>query len=440
MKKTLCILLAVLMIIGLFSGCAGEPDPLRICVDVDAVNYQRTCDSTVQEFVEALGMLGGPTDVELDIIPAEASARGSAIQRIRTEIMSGQGPDVFIVLCSAGLNGCESLFPIPEKIMENNLFLPLDEYMEDAQFTDWNKQIKAVMEAGRNEYGQQIIPLTYTMPITFYRASDVSEKPGKETTWQDMLSDETGVLATAGTWYHMDENVSALYTGAYLEYILGNLADYENEELLFTEEELYQRTTEVLELKEAYEDGQYADVPTHFQTRMRIGYQNIEPDDWTKDVCRGIYHHEPQTMIPIYSDDGGVTATIMSFAAVNANTKRPEDAFFAVDYLMSTSYQRYSELYAHWLTGMDAIPMQTDLLQEDPDFNEFSVERWYLKQENYEEFVRVREQITHARFNGGLDEGFGMMMFECRKARDQGEDYAPIVAECYNTLKQMIAE
>ena len=83
MKKTLCILLAVLMIVGLFSGCAGEPGPLRICIDLD--QFGNTPMSVVLEdlkwWVEkATGL--EKENIVFEIIPDDDAERDTAIDRI----------------------------------------------------------------------------------------------------------------------------------------------------------------------------------------------------------------------------------------------------------------------------------------------------------------------------------------------------------------------
>ena len=43
--------------------------------------------------------------------------------------------------------------------MKNHLSLPLDNYIENAKYMGWDKFLPVVMDAGRNDEGQQIIPL-----------------------------------------------------------------------------------------------------------------------------------------------------------------------------------------------------------------------------------------------------------------------------------------
>ena len=450
MKRILCVLLSALMCITMFSGCVSEPDPLRVLVDADGADWEvNSCKGIMEEFLKSVEAMGGPGNVELEVLPALGDAREAAIDRIRTEIMSGGGPDVFIVRSDHGENPRELLFPIAEKALYNGFFLPLDEYIENAQFMEWDKHTKAIMDAGRNEHGQQIIPLMYTVPLTFYRESDIpGVKPGVETTWQDMIEDECGVLSAAAAWdRRVFEEFHYIHAAThYIEYILGDFADYENDELLFSEEELIERTVEVLEMGKAYEQKAFTDIP-HYQTTMRIGYDyDVQYGQSTgfwidtranSDPYNGIRYKDAQTMIPIYSDDGGVTATVSAFAAINGNTKYAEDAFFILDLLLSPMYQQNFDLYDEFFVSTEpGIPVHEDLMQKAYPIRKI----FFITDENYKEYSRVREQITRVYFRGDMMEVFDEMYSQCWHADEKGKDIVPIISEYYKRLKQMMAE
>lgn len=61
----------------------------------------------------------------------------------------------------------------------------------------------------------------------------------------------------------------------------------------------------------------------------------------------GLTEQDPLTLVPFYSDDGGNTAVITAFAAVNRNTRRPEDAFKVIDLFMSTGKQTSNTMFAY---------------------------------------------------------------------------------------------
>lgn len=435
MKKRMLLSVFLALAVLLFTGCVGEPEPLRVCVDLAHTGTAESSETVIGRFLDYVADLGavseGPTDIELELIPNMGAEREAALDRLRTEIMSGGGPDVFIISnTSARTTGENALFPIPEKTMTTGIFLSLDEYMESAQFTDWDKQVSAVMAAGQNEYGQQIIPLSYTLPVTCYRRSEVTADVSKDTTWNEMLADESGILQAAGSWFHSGsaENFTK-WEGGYLECVLGELADFESEELLFTEEELLQRTKEILILR----DKEYSELPGHYQICLNVGYNRYDQfDDWT-DVKKD----DALTMIPLYSDDGGITATILSYGAVNANTKRPEDAFFVLDVFLSQAVQRTSDTYG-CLTLDVGLPMDEDLLQGE--VRNLRVKAWGFTAENYTEFCSVREQITNAGFKGSLEQELQDMFRKCRTAYDNGESMEEIVSESYKNMQRMLAE
>ena len=157
-----------------------DPNALRICIDqpssIVGDESDRLLTQLEIDLKSRIQAAGGPENIEFDSIPNEGSARKIAIERIRTEIMAGEGPDVFIV---AGSNW---LFPIPEKAMQEGVFLTLDEYIENAELGDWDNLTQPVLEAGRTEEGQQLVPMMYTLPVTIYSKESMPEMPPAGTT------------------------------------------------------------------------------------------------------------------------------------------------------------------------------------------------------------------------------------------------------------------
>ena len=90
--------------------------------------------------------------------PAEnAEAREGEVTRLRIDMMAGKGPDVLILRNFYDHTGVmpdiKNLFPVPQSAMKQNLFLPLDDYIANAKYMDWDKLLPAAMEAGRDEEG-----------------------------------------------------------------------------------------------------------------------------------------------------------------------------------------------------------------------------------------------------------------------------------------------
>ena len=452
-KRILSLLLALLCLLMVFSGCKSEPEPLWIVIDL-----QQSVSADLNLALEDLkwwieyetGLT--ETDYVFECIPYaspyESTERKTAIDRIRTEIMSGGGPDVFIVQCDSVFDSL--LFQMPEKAMELGLFLPLDEYIENAEYAEWDKFTDSVMAAGRNGEGQQLVPLSYLLPAAMYRKEDVTHTP-TAMTWDEMQECEE--LQDA----YVRLGAGFTSTGVFdfpIEYLLGDLADYSQEELLFTEEELLNYADTICELSAYYSENNLAEKPYCAKSCLGVRF------NWTGDIgteseptvfsanfgmLNGLSEHEPLTLVPLCSDDGGCTAVITSFAAVNRNTRHPEEAFKVLDLLLETGRQADSSLYHDFIypkydyTGM---PMHEELMSSQGVMKGTTAHNfWFsLTDEDFASVCSVRDQITDVQFAGSLNWELENMMVSCYRAYLNGEDYTDIVHDAYTAMKQMIAE
>lgn len=427
-----------------FFGDTKIRDSLRICVDLQdfAISDPTTLDSAIEEFLHLLKQNTGLNNVVVEYIPSpyafydDASEesdgiliRKTMIDRIRVELLSGGGPDVFVVTQMHDFQdqGIDSLFPFPQEVMESGMFLPLDKYMANAQFAEWDKFPETIMNAGRNEEGQQIVPLIYTLPVILCPQAEFVCTPNRKLSWNDMLTDPelSPYAVELANCYNVDIDANTneeikIYQN-YLEFVLGNLVDHENEELLFTEDELLQRVNEILTL-----GNQETNDDEHIAEEMFIGWEiNSE------------YYPEPLTMIPMYSDDGGVAARIDSYAAVNRNTRKPEEAFHVIDYLLDDQMQRKSKIYSQFFYCFDGLPMHEELFQEDtPLLND----QFYLIGENYQELREVCEQITVANFDSELRDVLNDTLMYCAAADAFGMTVEEIVHEAYEDLQRRVRE
>lgn len=412
-------------------GDVEDKNALRVYIDLSYADDDPGKTIHLDDFMFSLKESGGLESVVFEVIPGSGVERSSAITRIRTEIMAGGGPDVFITKTGFNVDYGKTLFPFPEKVMESGLFLPLDDYMENnTEFTEWDKQQPVVLAAGRNEEGQQIIPLSYSFPVQTCMANTFSMEP-RDTllTWQDTLTDPTlsavynqfndciefteTYSVTDGRWERYETYPQ------YLTNILGRLADYKNEELLFTEEELMQRMDEILALQE---DAVYDN-----QSLFQNGFMGKNAANSTT----------PMTFMPMYSDDGGITATIDCFAAVNRNTEYPEDAYRVIDVLLRKQTQLSKNLYVFGVcnNAYGSIPLHDDAFHKDSPFYSFS----YFSDESYAAFTQVKEQITAANFVTSLHHDL-MTLFSQYKQEEDSTTRKYLVRAAYESMQRKVRE
>ena len=461
MKRKLSVLLAALLCALSLASCGAPPagisesaessgktsgssssgtvdkDALRVCVDLEyraGYTEGKTPENAFYNLMNTVKSLGGPENVSFEYLPREGTERETALDRVRTEIMSGGGPDMFIIACNGGIDymasDVEALFRVPEKAMEAGLFLPLDDYIQNAQFMEWNKLNETVMAAGKAEQGQLILPLTYTFPVTVYRADDVPNLPDKSTTWADEVSGDIALQASGAWGTACHEDLSLLNNYA-LSYILSMPVDYANETLSFTENELFKRISEMHDLKERVKAQK--DTPDHIQFDM-----NVRFNDFLQYNDRySIKDYEDVTFIPLYTTSGGATASIVSYAAINSNTKRAEDAFFILDVLMSSSMQRTSNFYKN-LFDQCAIPMQTNLMLVDS--SDTRVQGWGLSETNFNALCDTRKQITNVQFRSSVTMELDKLYKKCDA--DWGDEAAvrADISETYAAIMRLISE
>ncbi len=462
-----CVLVVALLLLtscGSADGLAGvrlmgdteSRDPLRICIDLMdfSSDNPQSSDTAYNDLLFRLKETAGLEDVVLEIIPspydfetfmADTTPRATAIDRIRSEIMAGEGPDVFLMTYMTywGTMGAEydktdCLFKYPQKAMENGIFLPLDEYIENsAELGDWDKLTKPVLDAGKNDEGQLIIPLNYTFPLLCYPKSEWEHIPDKKYTWNDMLTnpellpvslDMANCCYTDNILYMSgpDSNdasweMTYFDKPGYLQFIMGEFADYDAEELNFTEEELLARVKEILALEK---QDSYTEFDKACEETAGTGLSDR-------------YLNVPMTFMPIYNVDGGITVEIECFAAVNRNTKRPEDSFRVIDLLMSKYVQQWSDFYPEFIYQTASLPMHEELMQkESPIWGN----NYYMLDENFEAFCKVREQITGANFHS---EGISLledMMTKCCYGDPAGKSVEEIVHEAYEDMSRRVKE
>lgn len=330
------------------------------------------------------------------VIAKEGAERDAVITSLKTEMMAGKGPDLFLCeqdtygLCGMAYygagTGTDPFFPFPERAMENRLFLPLDGYIEKAEYMEWDKLLPVIMEAGRNEEGQQIIPLSFSFEAMYVDM----EKYGLEDFDRSM------------TLYEMrqSDNPALQYaTSQRTPDLIGRVTEQGADEPMFTEEELLGYIRDFYRLPE--EPKFYRELLEDETAYSGAMVRDFLPDPDIISPVRDLYvlgEGSPRyRIIPQRNVRGGVTASINEIAAINRNARYPDLAFKIIDCLMSERNQQRSEFFRRRvLLGM---PVHMDLGSEDWPLDK----GWYMSDENFQEYCAARAEITEAKFVGPAD-------------------------------------
>ena len=458
--KKIILLLANVCLLTLFStlaGCSTDENntlssydagkmassPLRVLFDVEFGSnlYLKLEDELATYKVESVeGVkkrlsfqamvkeMGGPSSIKIEIPPVQGNEREMYLTNLRTEIMAGGGPDVFV--CGSGIGyhmdektgeyiKSEPLLRYPQQAMKRNMFLALDEYIGGAKFMEWQKLTPVIMDAGKTEKGQFLLPMTYTVPTTAFRKEDVNHTPSKDMTWEDMLSQGPHI------------QLAAIQERAYPGNGLAPLADYQHDKLAISEEEMIQYFSEKLDNLERCKEE--SGVPyTRFDLKVRSSYDLSFYDDRFRE-------EDPIVLVPLYSRSGGCTATVKSFVGINVNTKHPDDAFFVVDYLLGEECQR-SKIYA-FMTINQAVPTLEGLMTHGTSVSD-AVKTTVMPDDLYKQFCLVRDSISFADFATPLDHELQRLYIDelLEPSKESAKSRESIIHDAYMRMSMDLAE
>lgn len=346
MKKLAFLVSALLLLCVLLAGCKKEPEKLRICLDVGSDFSMDTVQQTaaasalltsLADYGKAAGM--AKETIELEVIDSDDEGeRSAALQRIRMEIMSGHGPDVFICLTEGIIDGSAEmgrLFPYVERAMGEGRFLPLDEYIPNFQFTSWSELLPQVMDGGKDGEGRQVVfPLRFSVPSVAYDQPVPQADSFAELSWSDVLTAEDPVLSQQLSWAwpigtfggdgstHLDSHPTGL------PYLYTGLVQLKDGSPVMEEEALQAAVKESLS---AYQAGA--------ATEASIPCFAVFPGLHLGNLAFLNFESPHFAFLPVRNDKGGATAVVSAYCAVNANTEQPEKAALVVDFLLSKTYQ-----------------------------------------------------------------------------------------------------
>ena len=440
MKRRIAIFLFAFLLCLAFTGCRTEnTSPKKLWVVTD-LGYawslagkldlnQEKADKDFQAIVNYFGGLPEDMEVELEILPVKDEDLNARLTRLKTEILAGGGPDVFLLTCDdpgySFLNQ-ERLFPNPEKAMYSGFFLPLDEYIENARFMEWDKLTPVVMAAGRTEEGQMLLPFCYEAGVVSMKKEFLGEKPPAD--WDEAVTWENPVLQKGYGWIanQMFPNV------------FSRIVDNRAEELLISKEELLHRVDQVLSCPSSWSDHP-VEVSSLFPNHAGLASDNI----WETDL-------ENTVFLPMRNTDGGYTAYITYYGAVNRNTEFPQEAFTILDMFLSKQVLRREPFGGavgdgskgrgiYLFSNFGTVPVHEELTLG----RENSVDGFFSSKEAFQNFDSLRKEITDVYFPSDIEKTVGETLGACyidyRYPKSQ-EEVEELVFETYDRIWMMLGE
>lgn len=293
------------------------------------------------------------------MLPEDTEDREPELTRLRTEIMAGKGPDAFVL--NSPIPGTvtnsgeilEPLFPNVEKSMYSHLFLDVEEMVQNSEIVALDSCNQTVMDVGVTGDGRFLLPLTYTFSGIMVDRSALEDPDYTFSTLDQLLQSDQETL----------KGLFSYSTLGMFPNCLGLLADYQGQNLLVTSESL-QTAIEQGESFAAYQDEQYSG------STARLGGLAASWSDWMNLP----YEETAYNVYPIPNPEGGVTAAVTMYAAINRNASHPQEAFALIEQLFReelVTQAGYEVNGYHYCTTfhfgnsggyMAALPVQDQLL------------------------------------------------------------------------------
>lgn len=328
MKKFL-LSLALLGLLLCFANC-GKANTLTVYVVDTEPLYVRAVDRFASD----------NPDINLEI--EKFSNYEEMNDRLNTELMSGKGPDVLLMHSNKSSTDAA-------KLVESGAFLPLDEYVASLEDDSY---YPAIMDAGKVDNTQYLLPLSWNVMQVYYTENLAVEQELDLSLLYDtirleaesLMNQDDKALAALGikrkdmTNYYLELSGVSLSAEELIAADKSQVSEVASFTKLFYDEELKRK-----EICTKYTDypGLVARIPFFiedfsFGHTLRI-YQTIIP------LRTG------ETFVPDYFQqlDGGMTAHVMHFGGISANTDMKEEAWLLLKHVMEEkvdfSFGKYDE-------------------------------------------------------------------------------------------------
>lgn len=386
MRRIACLLLAALI---LLPGCTtqqtdpAEQKTLWIVTEEsasDSMNYQ------VEEAIKAFGQTYPDVTIQLEILPTEELTREQRIKQLRTRIMAGEGPDLYLLPAGNLLyldsserrytetQAVEPLFQDVAQAMRSGLFYDIQEFYEADTALNTAALQQDVMAAGVVDGARYVLPLRYDLPVLLVNMEDTfaQEHTGTENlkSLAEYAQASADVLLCMGLQLPTDTS------------IFPNLYDYSTNRLLVDVQEIadYMRTyqqwyavaspalSQLIEEREATlredmneqfhnyfpdilkelhaylsyesfnEPGRYLSDDIHWTVEnMPVYVTSLEGTLYNAILAGGM--EIPVNVYPAARLDGSVGAEVTYYGAIGSNCSEVELAYQFLRLFLTEEYQ-----------------------------------------------------------------------------------------------------
>ena len=302
-------------------------------------------DDQLERLIKRYEYLNKNVDIVLEHIP-QMSGNDIALQRLRSEILAGDGPDIFLLSCEQHYDS-EPLIKDVNLAMRNGIFTDISKYYDADTELGKESLNTTVMNAGVVDGARYVLPLRYNFPVVYVNVDKLAESGLTTDSFQHGIinlldttvqyADET--FAFNGLLGH----VRRQYTLNFFPHIL----DYDNQEILITEDELmtYMRSSQAVR---KLNDGRQPQVHLYsyfgtFPDPYWGATQNCVLIDDLEAAIANVSMAQAYginlEMIPLTASDGSLVADVTFYGAIGGQCEHPDIAYDFLRQLLTEDFQ-----------------------------------------------------------------------------------------------------
>lgn len=362
-------------------------------------------------------------EVRIQRLPDDKAEREIEIQKLRTEIMAGKGPDVYLI--DGGEEYGEEFLPLlenPYQTMQSGALAPLDALMEEDSYWEDDTYSDVILKAGQYDGHQYILP----MSVSYYVLP-------RETDMEEMTED------TLGEWLEQARNSqdirlkTAFWSSLWAQSArwMQPAADYERGEVLFNKEKWIKFSDQ------------------YFQFHIDVGEEVHETGNWYnfEMLSSAVFSDKTSPIdLQVVPDlEGRKMASIQTYGAVGMSSDLKQEAYdFLMPFLNDRS-QKYSREHSEGSMILPQIYGYFDSAFIPVQESAFETWMHYPPDEELEKMLQSFHELDGAYFLTKAERELFEGVYEIEiQSTYPDYDWNPALAEitdsAWNTYKMMVSE
>lgn len=335
----LCLLLIVLSMILIFTGCSNQvsdsfplDEPLTLTVLIEEFQRDRF-QNQIKAVATRLEETYENVDVVFITLSEDTEAREVQLTQLRTEIMAGGGPDVYLL--PTGVVGwrLEHLLPDVNQAMRNGLFMDISKlYDADTELGTENLN-KSVMDAGVLEGKRFVLPIRYEASVLYASPSQLAAR-GMTVEELSTNVNRTMEVVIAQQDRQMGKDLTMSLSGIPCQWVFSDWVDYEKNRVLLTKEALVEFLQNYQSLCESVGElyttigaslRDYCISEHWTDTGVGFGVDSVSLSIQQAAIAQ--LTGEEIVMIPFPGVDGKTVASVTHYGAVGKGCRYPKLAY-----------------------------------------------------------------------------------------------------------------